>query len=202
MRWLMLLVALAALGILLEIAPHHDAVTAAGTTPTTHAPRGHVVHPRHSGSPTSARGDGTGQLERPAATAAVAPVPVDVPSTNAELASTGGASIPGSTTTTAAAAPVRAATVAPATSTFEGWLSGPMSVSASYPVAMPAPGDATATWTTGSQLTLQATCGTTTDEVTGSSGLRVVLGAADCTVTLSGPADVPTTSFSIVVGAS
>ena len=196
-RWVMLLIVLMALVVLIVSRPG---------LPQQRS-RGHAM-PRASVPDRASR---TAGLPSPSLTAPSSPTtePSTVAHHDAAAASAGPLSLvtssPGpSDTTTTTAAPTftpTQATAAPVT-TFNGWLSGPTSVSASYPVSPVSPTRASATWNTSTSLTLAADCGGTTTSSSGSSGVSVTLPSGGCTITISGPDDVATTSFSISVGAS
>jgi len=80
-----------------------------------------------------------------------------------------------------------------------GWLEGPMSISATYPLASDEGRSITATWTGTATLDLGVSCDGGASSARGSSGLHLVAAAGSCVISLSGPADVATTSFHIVV---
>lgn len=202
-RWLMLLVALSALCVVL-IAQPDDHTTSAAHADVRHAltlqptPTLPQVATHHAPSSTAFTPTGTATRHHPTslpATSIEVARPPEVTSSS-PVSTTTSTSIP----MTPAAPSIQATVTAP--STFTGWLEGPTSVSASYPVNASSALHAAATWTGATSLTLTATCGVAATTTSGASGLSVALSPGECTVTLAGPADVPTTSFQISVGAS
>ena len=97
----------------------------------------------------------------------------------------------------AAVTPVTAAPVAPVI--FRGWLSGPDSVSATYAFDAAAGRDVVATWSGAQRLALAVTCQGSPTTASGGSGLVLRAVGGSCTVTLSGPDDVATSTFEIAV---
>jgi len=84
----------------------------------------------------------------------------------------------------------------------QGWLEGPFSVTASYPRTSATGGTIRATWDTASTLTFSYSCSAGADSITGSSGLNLTIPGGSCQVTITGPHDVPPTSFTLDLGAT
>jgi len=98
---------------------------------------------------------------------------------------------------------VSVATVTPTTTTSQrevGWLQGPSVISATYFFSAGSARSVTATWTGASTLVLSVTCDGSTTQTSGVSNLSLTAHGSSCSVTLSGPSTVATTTFAIVVG--
>ena len=140
------------------------------------------------------------------------------PSTTSLFASTGSSksqTTPGVPTTTQSTATqptttqpttpplVSVATVTPTTTAGQrevGWLQGPSVISATYFFSAGSARSVTATWTGAPTLVLSVTCDGTTTQTSGVSNLSLTAHGSSCSVTLSGPSTVATTTFAIVVG--
>ena len=82
-----------------------------------------------------------------------------------------------------------------------GWLSGPTAISATYDFAAPTRRAVTASFQSSSLLTLSLSCdGAATTSTSGTSSLSLMAQGASCTVTLSGPAEMATTTYSLNLG--
>ena len=92
--------------------------------------------------------------------------------------------------------PAAATAVPPVT--FTGWLAGPDSISATYAFDGGTGRPVTATWSGGTNLDLAVTCGGSIATHAGPSPITIHASGGTCSVTLSGPSDVSTSTFEIV----
>lgn len=140
-------------------------------------------------------------------TTAVAPA-TEANTTGASSLAASGASSPSAPTTTTGVgtAAFGPATISPSSASpaiqpiaFTGWLSGPDSVAATYPFEAGIGRTVVATWSGAPRLDLVVTCQGASANTTGGSGITARAPGGSCTVTLSGPADVATSTFEITV---
>lgn len=196
-RWSMLSVALALSGLLLAARPALQVDAGAGHAASADqkpAPPTSVPAPLDAREQRAAAADGQAGAS-PAATASR-------PSGARSPAGDAAAPEPAPTTSTTApmAVPASVHATLSRTTALAGWLEGPISISATYPLGAGGGRSAIARWSSPATLTLRATCDGTSSEASGGSGISVSLVGSSCDLTLEGPSDVVRTTFAIEVG--
>jgi len=185
-RWALLVALLGLVVILLDyhplaarLAPHPSAAaTKGGPSPSTTMP-----------ATSSEVADGS--MPRPTSSSRPSVQPTSA--NNATLSAT-------PTTAPANYTPISASPIQAQVET--GWLDAPLSISATYDFQAPSPRTVVATWSGAPSLSLTLTCDGATTSTSGGSGLTLSAHGASCSLTLAGPADVATTSYTITIGAT
>ena len=189
-RWVMLTCSLALVGILLASKPASETPRAVRSSgPSVHQPIPSSSQPRgghHSQGTTTTTNS-----------------PPSTTISQAWVASSSGPSSAIAQPAPQAPTPVATSPEAPVvdpTIHFSGWLVGPSSVAATYPISAPQLRNVVATWSGGAHLTLTIACDGSVHSTSGPSGLAVSAVGSSCTALLEGPSDVPSTSFDLAVG--
>jgi hypothetical protein len=183
-RWALLV---ALLGLVVILLDHHPiAVRHAQQSSVASAPGSSATVPSAPRTPPAPATDST---TRPTITSA--------PSVPTASVSNAALSAP-PTTLPSNYAPISAAPIQAQVET--GWLDAPLSISATYAFQASTPRTVVATWSGAPSLTLMVTCDGATTSTSGGSGLTLSAHGTSCSLTLAGPADVASTSYTITIG--
>jgi len=121
-------------------------------------------------------------------------------STGTPAASNPGSSSSSSPDTTPQVIPLVSATPL-ASEVKQGWLEGPTQVSATYLFSASPARSVVSSWSGASTLTISLLCDGVMSSRSGTSGISLWANGTSCSVSISGPSDVPLTTFTITLGA-
>jgi cytoskeletal protein RodZ len=190
-RWALLV---ALLGLVVILLDHHR-------IPVRHARHSLVASPLGSSTtvpstPRTSMATGTSSTTRP-----TTPLVSSVPT--ASLSNVALSAPP--TTLPSKVAPISAAPISAAPNQAQvetGWLDAPLSISATYYFPASTPRTVVATWSGAPSLSLKEICDGAVTSTSGGSGLTLSARGTSCSLTLAGPSDVVTTSYTVTIGTS